>query len=396
MTAPQAASVTGRQSGRSLREEMSNHAASLSMRGLYLTRLAITFQAIDEEALPTAVQRNTFALVRSRLEAFVEAASTPSVSGWNAIYELERLIALLLSGAALRQEVAGRIRDLSVEDASAAIRFEGEFMALCKPAGAAAKGPDDEALRSFLLRVLEVLQWRANERHLTQPIRKRAEKNILGCLLVAFGLLVFPYVYLNVDFSSAETNTGGSGSTQAVAHATPRSVTDAAPLGVPATRAVSHSEASESARRAGQVANKWWSLFTLWTALTAGLLGAFFSRLLSVQRAGMSLDEAFMHRELSYSLLRAGVGVCGALIAYFFLRSGIVEGALFPNFKEVAIEWVQAPKDTLPISIVVPSKALALLTFWCFLAGFSEALVPRILSNAERQLTDAATAPMPR
>jgi len=51
------------------------------------------------------------------------------------------------------------------------------------------------------------------------------------------------------------------------------------------------------------------------------------------------------------------------------------------------------PHDgALPMTFVSPSKALALLTFWCFLAGFSEALVPSILSNAERQLGDAATA----
>src|SRR5207244_46551 len=110
------------------------------------------------------------------------------------------------------------------------------------------------------------------------------------------------------------------------------------------------------------------------------------------QWSTMTLEDVFLHRELSYSLLRAGVGVCGALVVYFFLRSGIAEGALFPDFTKVAIEWVSAPAGALPMTFVAPSKALALLTFWCFLAGFSEALVPSILSNTERQLTDA-TAP---
>ena len=39
----------------------------------------------------------------------------------------------------------------------------------------------------------------------------------------------------------------------------------------------------------------------------------------------------------------------------------------------------------------MPSKSLALLTFWCFLAGFSENLVPGILSGTEQQLRDAAS-----
>jgi len=54
-------------------------------------------------------------------------------------------------------------------------------------------------------------------------------------------------------------------------------------------------------------------MFALYTALSAGLLGAFFSRLITVQRqwGSMTLDEVFQHREWSYTLLRAGVGVCG-------------------------------------------------------------------------------------
>jgi len=145
------------------------------------------------------------------------------------------------------------------------------------------------------------------------------------------------------------------------------------------------------------VHHEWWSLFALYTALTAGLLGAFSSRLYGIQRqwANMNLDEVFLQREWPYTLLRAGVGMCGALVVYIFLRSGIAEGALFPKFDDIRIELVNVAKNSavpaVEMAFAMPSKALALLTFWCFLAGFSETLVSNILKSTEQELTDAAT-----
>jgi hypothetical protein len=66
--------------------------------------------------------------------------------------------------------------------------------------------------------------------------------------------------------------------------------------------------------------------------------------------------------------------------------------ALFPKFDQVRIDFVVAPgPGAVLMTFVMPSTSLALLTFWCFLAGFSEGLVRNVLAGAERQLADAAS-----
>jgi hypothetical protein len=133
----------------------------------------------------------------------------------------------------------------------------------------------------------------------------------------------------------------------------------------------------------------------LWTALTSGLFGAFFFRLTDINNpsTATNVDDAVLQRKWSYTLLRAGVGLCGALVVYIFLRSGIAEGALFPKFDEISIELVDVvARNSVAMSVAMPSKALALLMFWCFLAGYSEKLVPSILGSAEQKLTEAATS----
>lgn len=318
--------------------------ASYHMLQLHRTNLEVRLRCVDEATLQSDWQKKIFATVVEMLKAPRQVRPNARGLEWDEIYKAERLIALLFNGAQLRQEISARLQELAIENVKDAEALRRDYETLLKPPGEGTP-PDETTLRMFLLRVMEALHWTAKKKYLARPIRKEATKIILYCVLISFFLLIAPYVLLNY-WGSAQVG-------------------------------------------------KWWSLFALYTALTSGLLGAFFSRLITMQRrwGKMTLDEVFLHREVSYTLLRAGVGMCGALIVYFFLRSQFLSGPLFPEFKEIAIHYVRIQDDdAVPMAFVMPSKALALLTFWCFLAGFSEALVPSILANTERQVAQASTA----
>lgn len=155
---------------------------------------------------------------------------------------------------------------------------------------------------------------------------------------------------------------------------------------------------------------KHWRWFALFTALSAGLFGAFFSRLAALQsNAGtLTLDALAEAQQPMYMLFRGIVGMSGALFVFFFLQSGMIKGNLFPRFNDLGMSIVswKAPADTnfktegkdqnaavsggLQWDIILPTESLALLIVWSFLAGFSERLVPNILASTDKTLTDAA------
>ena len=324
---------------------------SYYMMQLYRSNLEVRLRSIEESSLQTDGQRKTFQIVSEMLKAQCAARANGRGLDWDEIYKAERLIELLYSGAQLRQEIGARLQELAAESPKDAESLRRDYEFLLKPAGdETAAAPEDSVLRMLLLRAMEALHWHAKRKYLSRPMQKEGTKIVLQGVFVAFALIIAPYIFLN--FAGNES------------------------------------------------IGKWWSVFALYTALTSGLMGAFFSRLVDAQRRGgtFTLDEVFLQRELSYTLLRAGVGVCGALIVYFFLRSEFVSGPLFPVFEDVAIRYVDVDvtkNHAVPMAFVMPSKALALLTFWCFLAGFSEALVPGILANAEKQLSSATAQQKP-
>jgi hypothetical protein len=329
----------------------SEEQASFHMLSLARTNLGIRLRAIDETSLTSDCQKKIYATVTEMLRSSPKSGTATRNFEWDEVYKAESLIALLYNGEQLRHEIDARLQELAAVDQVEASNLKQDNQDLLKPVEASNSGLDDCLLRGFLLRVLEALHWNEKKKYLARPLRIQATNRILVCLLASFVLLVAPYVLLISDYDSADT-----------------------PV------------------------HKLWSLFPLYTALTAGLLGAFSSRLYGIQRqwANMNLDEVFLQREWPYTLLRAGVGLCGALVAYIFLRSGVAEGALFPKFDAIRIELITvADNDAVAMAFAMPSKALALLTFWCFLAGFSETLVSNILKSTDKEFSDAATSAQP-
>jgi hypothetical protein len=249
----------------------------------------------------------------------------------------------------LRQEISGRLNELAKTDQTEADALRREF-----EQQQIGRTRDPDFLRTFLSRILEIVHRKAKKKYLARPLRMKATNRLIFCLLVSFGLMIAPYLWLIWDWDYNADTMGTS---------------------------------------------RLWSLFTLYTAVTAGLFGAFFSRLKGIQRqwANMSLDEMFLQSDWSHTLLRGGVGVCGALIVFCFLGCEFAKQTafevFFPCFQKIGIGPVGATNGQIvPMVSFIPTKDLSLMMFWCFVAGFSETFVSRILKNTEQNLSNAVVA----
>lgn len=117
-------------------------------------------------------------------------------------------------------------------------------------------------------------------------------------------------------------------------------------------------------------------------ALASGFFGATFSMLLQTQRrtAAASLDDLSSASSWRTLMVRSSVGLGGAAILYFFFRSGLLGGNLWPDLSKLSFE----PLENATLALV-PNQHWCLLVIWCFLGGFSETLVPNILTRTEEK-----------
>jgi hypothetical protein len=118
-------------------------------------------------------------------------------------------------------------------------------------------------------------------------------------------------------------------------------------------------------------------------AIVTGLLGSTFFMLIEVQKriSEGSLTDA---RDMWTSwmiLLRCIVGIGAASILYFFFKTGLLDGTLWPKLDQQGFLKLASVKE--PPTYYVPNGDFALLIVWSFLAGYSQTLVPNLLLNTE-------------
>ncbi len=106
------------------------------------------------------------------------------------------------------------------------------------------------------------------------------------------------------------------------------------------------------------------------SAMMAGLVGACFSMLIGVWRK--SLSDLMNQYRFSYIFSRMFFGIGAGSIVLFLFKSGLLQGNMMPNFE----------KD-----IIQNGNNWSLLIVWCFIAGFSEKLIPNMLSKTVDQVS---------
>ena len=277
---------------------------------------------------------------------------------WNEAYRLERLLALAEPSDSLIQETQRRIAEASEENVPAAPRLQRRFDQIMKdefgadPPNKPLSPTAEINLRNLLQDVLEWHHWSSQRTFCIRPMQKTATNRIVSAEVLAFIFVVTPFAYLySLEFMFKNPPDF-----------------------------------------------EYWSGLPFYLALSAGLFGAFFSRMQWLQSNGDSLSLSQVRDAMDWRSirLRGAVGMGGALIVYFFLQSGMVSGSLFPNFDDFGVHegWTSV-KDgqhgAFSVHLFQPSSALALLVVWSFIAGFSERFVPGILSATETSLGSAAS-----
>jgi len=330
----------------------------LGLLDVRLRRIAPTISSGNDTVRDGALQE-----ISKSLAEFETIYGSPDRDdqAWNQAYRLERLFVLVEPSEQLWPELKRRLADAAEENVGSCKRLTLAADALApqvldpKVPGTLLPGSDG-IVRSLLLETLEDTHWTIQRKFYSRPIRKNATTRIVWFGMGAFSLFMLPYLALYFNLWRAEPTNISS-----------------------------------------------WAWLPIYTVATTGLFGALFSRLLYLQSNWDALTIGGLKdaREFASIILRACVGMIGAVIVFFFLKSGVIGGGLFPDFSQIGVEEFAFPVKppagtdtaihTISFRLYYPSKSWALLVVWSFLAGFSERLVPSILRDTETTISKSPT-----
>ena len=320
--------------------------ATEPMLAFFLSTLDVRTTAIEPRIAGDAEKMAILTRVKDKLKTFSDTTSGDKL--WNEAYCLERLVALIEPSDGLFLELNRRTNEAIEAAIPTSARLKNALDSAVTDLFDGSKPPKlkenaEVSARMLLLNALEELHWTYKRRFYARPLIKKATSITVFAGLIALIIFIIPYCVLYAYYY--ENN---------------------------------------------ELRNLPWAWLPLYTALSAGLFGTFFSRLLFLQFnvSTLSLEAIRDARDPMTIIFRAIVGTCGALIVYFFLQSGLINGSVFPDFKELGIVKYTS-KDGIQLTVILPSAQLSLLVVWSFLAGFSERLVPNILASTEKTLSDA-------
>jgi hypothetical protein len=292
----------------------------------------------------------------AELAELFQAAKSAAQSDWVLVNEIEQKLSRLLTENALHMEFLNLL-ELAGQRGLAKLAFhqgQRELLFSVMPTGQADAHQLDLKRRAYLA-LLQDVQVSYIAGRYTRRLRERTAFDLSRAGLWLVALAALPFV---LYFAALYLGGNGAG---ALANSNP--------------------------------------VYGIFSVLTFGLLGAFFSRLQRFQSSASTLgvDEKKLYFDPGVMGVRLIIGMVGAMAFYLFMRSGIVSGDVFPDFARLAIQPADAvitladgSEKTLVSSYLQPTKDLAKLIVWSFLAGFSERLVPDAIAKSEARAGEGA------